>query len=92
MVLGAPLAACRRIDVEPLSLTDFRSDGHRWMLRSSGVPVAAKAARSQTRRRPDIGRRAAPELSGVMFRRSAGCDPKFPEKPQMAQIHAVKDG
>ncbi len=39
-VLGAPLAACRRIDVEPLSLTDFRSDGHRWMLRSSGVPVA----------------------------------------------------
>jgi broad specificity phosphatase PhoE len=39
-VLGAPLAACRRIDVEPLSLTDLRSDGHRWMLRSSGVPVA----------------------------------------------------
>ncbi|ESW73464.1 MULTISPECIES: hypothetical protein [unclassified Mesorhizobium] len=48
MVLGAPLAACRRIDVEPLSLTDFRSDGHRWMLRSSGVPVAAKAARPQS--------------------------------------------
>ncbi|MER8902064.1 hypothetical protein [Mesorhizobium sp. M0772] len=48
MVLGAPLAARRRIDVEPLSLTDFRSDGHRWMLRSSGVPVAAKAARSQS--------------------------------------------
>ena len=49
-VLGAPLAACRRIDVEPLSLTDFRSDGHRWMLRSSGVPVAkpAKAAGSQS--------------------------------------------
>ena len=39
-VLGAPLSACRRIDIEPLSLTDFRSDGHRWMLRSSGVPVA----------------------------------------------------
>ena len=39
-VLGAPLAACRRIDVEPLSLTDLRTDGHRWMLRSSGVPVA----------------------------------------------------
>ncbi|MER9208984.1 hypothetical protein [Mesorhizobium sp. M0771] len=68
MVLGAPLAACRRIDVEPLSLTDFRSDGHRWMLRSSGVPVAAKAARSQSGKAgPDIGRRAAPELSGVMF-------------------------
>ncbi|MES0040960.1 hypothetical protein [Mesorhizobium sp. M0091] len=48
MVLGAPLAACRRIDVEPLSLTNFGSDGHRWMLRSSGVPVAAKAARSQS--------------------------------------------
>lgn len=39
-VLGAPLSACRRIDVEPLSVTDLRSDGHRWMLRSSGVPVA----------------------------------------------------
>ena len=39
-VLGAPLSACRRIDIEPLSITDFRSDGRRWMLRSSGVPVA----------------------------------------------------
>ncbi len=47
-VLGAPLAAYRRIDAEPLSLTDFRSDGHRWMLRSSGVPVAAKVAQSQS--------------------------------------------
>lgn len=49
-VLGAPLAACRRIDVEPLSLTDFRSDGSRWMLRSSGVPAAkpAKAAGLQS--------------------------------------------
>ncbi|MGX5848509.1 histidine phosphatase family protein [Mesorhizobium sp. PL10] len=49
LVLGAPLSACRRIDVEPLSLTDFRSDGHRWMLRSTGVPVAkpAKADRLQ---------------------------------------------
>jgi len=49
-VLGAPLSACRRIDVEPLSLTDFRSNGHRWMLRSSGVPVAkpAKAAGLQS--------------------------------------------
>ena len=47
-VLGAPLAAGRKIDIEPLSLTDLRSDGHRWMLRSSGVPVAkpAKAAGS----------------------------------------------
>lgn len=47
-VLGAPLSACRRIDVEPLSLTDFRSDGSRWMLRSTGVPVAAKVVRSQS--------------------------------------------
>jgi broad specificity phosphatase PhoE len=48
-VLGAPLSACRRIDVEPLSLTELRSDGHRWMLRSSGVPVAkpGKVAKSQ---------------------------------------------
>ena len=46
-VLGAPLAACRRIDVEPLSLTDLRSDGHRWMLRSSGIPVAKPAKSDQ---------------------------------------------
>jgi broad specificity phosphatase PhoE len=46
-VLGAPLSACRRIDVEPLSVTDFRSDGHRWMLRSSGVPVAKPAKSDQ---------------------------------------------
>lgn len=32
-VLGAPLAACRKIDVEPLSVTEFSSDGRRWMLR-----------------------------------------------------------
>ncbi|TSD99604.1 histidine phosphatase family protein [Mesorhizobium intechi] len=36
-VLGAPLAACRKIDIEPLSITDFRSDGHRWVLRACGV-------------------------------------------------------
>lgn len=46
-VLGAPLSACRRIDVEPLSVTDLRSDGHRWMLRSSGVPVAKPAKSDQ---------------------------------------------
>lgn len=46
-VLGAPLSACRRIDVEPLSLTDLRSNGHRWMLRSSGVPVAKPAKSDQ---------------------------------------------
>ncbi|UDL89214.1 histidine phosphatase family protein [Mesorhizobium sp. PAMC28654] len=32
-VLGAPLAACRRIDIEPLGVTEFSSDGRRWMLR-----------------------------------------------------------
>ncbi|QPC93138.1 histidine phosphatase family protein [Mesorhizobium sp. INR15] len=36
-VLGAPLAASGKIDVEPLSITDFRSDGRRWMLRACGV-------------------------------------------------------
>ncbi len=32
-VLGAPLSACRRIDIEPLGVTEFSSDGRRWMLR-----------------------------------------------------------
>ncbi|RNJ41667.1 histidine phosphatase family protein [Mesorhizobium erdmanii] len=43
-VLGAPLAACWKIDIEPLSITDFRSDGRRWVLRACGVtsPKAAK--------------------------------------------------
>ena len=36
-VLQAPLAGFRHIDVEPLSLTDLRSDGRRWMLRSCGL-------------------------------------------------------
>ncbi|UVK52923.1 histidine phosphatase family protein [Mesorhizobium sp. AR02] len=46
-VLGAPLAACWKIDVEPLSITDFRSDGRRWVLRACGVttPKAAKPLR-----------------------------------------------
>jgi broad specificity phosphatase PhoE len=43
-VLGAPLAACSKIDVEPLSITDFRSDGRRWVLRACGV-TAAKSAK-----------------------------------------------
>ncbi|QND60288.1 histidine phosphatase family protein [Mesorhizobium huakuii] len=38
-VLGAPLAASGKIDIEPLSITDFRSDGHRWVLRACGVPA-----------------------------------------------------
>lgn len=43
-VLKAPLAGFRCIDVEPLSLADFRSDGSRWVLRASGVR-ASKAQR-----------------------------------------------
>lgn len=44
-VLGAPLAGCWKIDVEPLSITDFRSDGRRWVLRACGIP-APKSAKS----------------------------------------------
>ncbi|OBQ75349.1 histidine phosphatase family protein [Mesorhizobium erdmanii] len=46
-VLGAPLAASRKIDIEPLSVTDFRSDGRRWVLRACGVtfPKSAKPLR-----------------------------------------------
>ena len=46
-VLGAPLAAYGKIDIEPLSLTDFRSDGRRWVLRACGVtaPKPAKGKR-----------------------------------------------
>jgi broad specificity phosphatase PhoE len=36
-VLGAPLTSAGLVDVEPLSITDFRSDGRRWVLRASGV-------------------------------------------------------
>ena len=36
-VLGAPLSSAWKIDLEPLSLTEFRSDGRRWVLRASGV-------------------------------------------------------
>ena len=39
-VLGAPLDSFWRIDSEPLSVTEFRSDGRRWALRSSGVMLA----------------------------------------------------
>ncbi|MBZ9758405.1 histidine phosphatase family protein [Mesorhizobium sp. ESP6-5] len=42
-VLGAPLAASSKIDVEPLSITDFRSDGRRWVLRACGVTVPKPA-------------------------------------------------
>ncbi len=36
-VVGAPLSGSRHIYVEPLSLTDFRSDGRRWVLRAAGI-------------------------------------------------------
>lgn len=36
-VLRAPQAGFRHIDVEPLSLTDLRSDGRRWVMRSCGL-------------------------------------------------------
>jgi broad specificity phosphatase PhoE len=39
-VLGAPLSAFWKIDIEPLSITEFRSDGRRWVLRASGVTAA----------------------------------------------------
>lgn len=39
-VLGAPLSSVWKIDIEPLSLTEFRSDGRRWVLHASGVVIA----------------------------------------------------
>ena len=33
-ILEAPVQAAWRLDVEPLSITDFRGDGRRWVLRS----------------------------------------------------------
>ncbi|BCM18655.1 histidine phosphatase family protein [Mesorhizobium sp. J8] len=41
-VLGAPLSAIWKIDIEPLSLTELRSDGRRWALHASGVAARAK--------------------------------------------------
>ncbi|PSJ63120.1 histidine phosphatase family protein [Pseudaminobacter soli (ex Li et al. 2025)] len=37
-VLSAPLTAFWRIDVPPLSVTDLRCDGRRWVLRAHGLP------------------------------------------------------
>ncbi|RUW70638.1 histidine phosphatase family protein [Mesorhizobium sp. M2A.F.Ca.ET.067.02.1.1] len=39
-VLGAPLSSVWKIDIEPLSLTEFRNDGRRWVLHASGVAGA----------------------------------------------------
>ncbi len=38
LVLGAPVQCAQKIDIAPLTLTEMRSDGHRWHLRSLGVP------------------------------------------------------
>jgi broad specificity phosphatase PhoE len=37
-VLAAPLTAYWRIDTTPLSITDLRCDGRRWVLRAHGLP------------------------------------------------------
>jgi broad specificity phosphatase PhoE len=42
-VLDAPLQSFWRIDIEPLSLTDLRHDGYRWVLRASGKPLPQRA-------------------------------------------------
>ncbi|WP_315919514.1 histidine phosphatase family protein [Mesorhizobium sp. SP-1A] len=47
-VIGAPQAGGRHIDVEPLSLTDLRSDGRRWTLRATGI--TARPPESATER------------------------------------------
>ena len=41
-VLGAPLSSVWKIDIEPLSLTEFRSDARRWVLHASGVIATAR--------------------------------------------------
>ncbi|MDX8460618.1 histidine phosphatase family protein [Mesorhizobium humile] len=41
-VLGAPLSSVWKIDIEPMSLTEFRGDGRRWVLHASGVVVGTK--------------------------------------------------
>ena len=38
LVLGAPVQCAQKIDIAPLTLTELRSDGERWHLRSLGVP------------------------------------------------------
>jgi broad specificity phosphatase PhoE len=40
-VMRAPPGSFWRIDAEPATWTDLRSDGHRWALRATGVPVSS---------------------------------------------------
>lgn len=42
-VLGAPWQSYRKIDIEPLSMVDFRSDGGRWTLRAGSHRTGASA-------------------------------------------------
>lgn len=42
-VLDAPPRSFWRIDIEPLSLTDLRHDGFRWVLRASGKLLPQRA-------------------------------------------------
>jgi broad specificity phosphatase PhoE len=44
-LLGAP-GAFWNIDIAPLSLTDIRHDGRRWVMRSCGLPIVARSAGS----------------------------------------------
>ncbi|MEO6298557.1 MAG: histidine phosphatase family protein [Paracoccaceae bacterium] len=39
-VVGATPEAFWRVDIAPLTLTDLRHDGRRWILRTSGAPLA----------------------------------------------------
>lgn len=45
-ILGAPAAAFWNIDVEHLSVTDLRSDGRRWALRSFGRMLYGNSSKS----------------------------------------------
>lgn len=44
-VLGAPLSVFSSIDVEPLSIADFRSNGQRWVLRGCGITLPTRPKR-----------------------------------------------
>jgi len=45
--LDAPPACFARIDVAPLSLTDLRGDGRRWILRATGLTAAGEKRRAR---------------------------------------------
>jgi broad specificity phosphatase PhoE len=41
-VLGAPLIACWRIDIEPLTITELRAHDRQWTVKRVNCPVEAK--------------------------------------------------